>query len=535
MKKQFFSLMIITSLLSITKPALADDQISVQDTEKKLQKMTAQAEALEAQMKALNSQIHELKVEQQDLKQQVKTEKVEASAAAPAVSTAANAHTSESTTEHLSYPQAMAVSPQACMKPCVKPVPFIPLPNYLSGSPVTITSYLGSHTSFSPFDLVVTYTDYMENLNLLQLRQTIFNNYRESGIAPPAGPILMLSGKVEGQAIYQGNYISGHSSKIDLSAAELDLIPIINPWAGGFVSFKYDNSQAPSVPLTNNSRVHLDQGFLTLGNLNRSPVYLTLGQFYVPFGNYSSLMISSPFTQQIFQTRARAVELAYQHPCNKGPYGQIYMFNGDTNTSNSNNVNNVGANIGFGYSKDDVWNIDTSVGAIANVGDALGMRQTNLSAGFLGFSVHGSENLARQVPGVAMHLNFGIGQFGMKTEYITATSDFAPQDLMYNGQGAQPAALNVEGFYNFRVMDKPSAVAISYGQSWQALAIGAPQYRYEASFLTSIWKDTLQQIEFRHDINYAQPDSASGAGVATPASAIGGASNTVTLLLGIYF
>jgi len=535
MKKQFFSLMVVAGLLSITKPVLADDQASVQDTEKKLQKMTAQAEALESEMKALNSQIHELKVEQHDLKQQVKTEKVEATAVVPVVSTMRNPQTSAAAHARLSYPQAMEVSPQACMKPCVKPVPFIPLPNYLSGSPVTITSYLGSHTSFSPFDLVVTYTDYMENLNLLQLRQTIFNNYRDSGVTPPTGPMLMLSGKIEGQAIYQNNYSAGHSSRIDLSTAELDLIPIINQWAGGFVSFKYDNSQAPNVPLTSNSRVHLDEGFLTLGNLNQAPIYLTLGQFYVPFGNYSSLMISSPLTQQIFQTRARALELAYMHPCNRGLYAQAYMFNGDSNVSNNDNVNNIGGNVGFMFSKDDEWNIDTSVGAIANVADSLGMQQTNLPVGFLGFSPLNSNTLVRQVPGASAHLNFGLGQFGMKTEYDTAMSDFASQDLMYNGQGARPAALNVEGFYNFRVMDKPSAVAISYGQSWQALALGAPQYRYEASFLTSIWKDTLQQIEFRHDINYDQPDSASGARVATPASAIGGSSNTVTLLLGIYF
>jgi hypothetical protein len=530
MKKQLFSFVAAASLLSITKPVLADDQASVQDTEKMIQKMTVQARALETQMKTLNSQIHELKTEQQDLKKQVRTQKAEAVAVTNTKMT-----TTITSAPQTNYVEAMTVSPQACMKPCVKPVPFIPLPNYLSGSPVTITSYLGSHNSFSPFDLVVTYTDYMENLNILQLRQTIFNSYRDSEIAPPTGPILMLSGKVEGQAIYQGNYISGHSSKIDLSAAELDLIPIINKWAGGFVSFKYDNSQAPNVPLTNNSRVHLDQGFLTLGNLNRSPIYLTMGQFYIPFGNYSSLMISSPFTQQIFQTRARALELAYQHPCNKGPYAQVYVFNGDSNVSNNNNINNLGGNIGFGYSQGDEWNIDTSVGAIANVADSLGFQQTNLPSGFTGYSVANSENLVRQVPGVSAHLNFGIGQFGMKTEYDTATSDFAPQDLMFNGQGARPAALNVEGFYNFRVIDRPSVVVLSYGESWQALAVGAPQYRYEASFLTSVWKDTLQQIEFRHDINYQNGDTASGAGVLTPASAIGGSSNTLTLLLGIYF
>src|SRR5471030_940029 len=77
MKKQLFSLMVISSLLSVTKPVLAaDDNASMQNTAKMLQKMTTQAHALESQMKTLDSQIGELKAEQRELKAQVKTEKV---------------------------------------------------------------------------------------------------------------------------------------------------------------------------------------------------------------------------------------------------------------------------------------------------------------------------------------------------------------------------------------------------------------------------------------------------------------------------
>ncbi|HEV2613389.1 MAG TPA: LbtU family siderophore porin [Gammaproteobacteria bacterium] len=522
MKKQLFSLVAMASLLSITKPVLAatDSAASAQDTAKMIQKMTVQAHVLESQMKTLDSQIGELKAEQRELKAQVKTEKVAAQETTqPAVQT-------ESTQNTQTTLPAYTTSVQSTK--------FCPLPTFLSGTPVTIGSYLGSHTSFSPFDLAVTYTNYMENLHILQVRQDIFNDYKKNNVAEPTGPILMLSGKVEGQGIYATTYNSAHTSKIDLTGAELDLIPIINKWAGGFVSLRYDNNPAPNMPLTNNSRVRLDQGYLTFGNLNRSPVYLTLGQFYVPFGNYSSLMITSPMTDSVFQTRARAVELAYQHPCNQGPYAQVFAFNGDANANNNNNIKNFGGNVGFGYSKGSAWNIDTSVGAITDVSDSIGMQQTFLPMGFAGFSAGNNENLVRQVPGVAAHFNFGIGQFGMFDEYVTATSAFAPQDLMYNGYGAKPSALNLEGFYNFHVMSKPSAIVASYGQTWQALAVGAPQYRYNVSFLTSVWRNTLQQIEFRHDINYSTSDISGGRG-SVPTASTGGSANTVTLLLGIYF
>ena len=412
---------------------------------------------------------------------------------------------------------------------------------YLSGTPVVIAPYLGNHTSFSPFDLVTYYSSYNQDLSLLQLRKEVYDRYTSHSVDKPDGPMLMLSGKIEAQGIYNSPYLSGrHTSKIDLTSAELDLIPTLNNWAGGFVSFKYDNSILPNEPATTNSRVHVDQGFLTLGDLNRFPFYITAGQFYMPFGRYNSSMITAPLTQIVFQTRARAFEVGYDSPSGEGFYGELYAFNGDSSTNHNDNINNVGGNFGLNYSSPGKWNIDTSVGIISNIADSLGMQSTGAATGFGGFSAVNvvdtdSEILSRQVPGLAGHVGVGFGRYSLNAEYITATSPFESHDMMFNGAGAKPQSFYTEGAYNFHVKQKPSAFLISYGKTWQSLALNVPEYRYEASFLTSVWKDTIQQIEFDHSINYAVPDSASGAGVTTPASSIGGSSNTVTLLLGIYF
>ena len=40
--------------------------------------------------------------------------------------------------------------------------------------------------------------------------------------------------------------------------------------------------------------------------------------------------------------------------------------------------------------------------------------------------------------------------------------------------------------------------------SKDALALGMPAQRWSAVLNTSIWRNTLESLEFRHDINYAK-------------------------------
>ncbi len=107
--------------------------------------------------------------------------------------------------------------------------------------------------------------------------------------------------------------------------------------------------------------------------------------------------------------------------------------------------------------------------------------------------------------------------------------------MMFNGRGARPQAMDAELYYNFHVFNKPTVFSVAYDKSWEALALGVPEQRYIATLMTSIWRSTIEQIEFRHDVNYGMGDTASGASIVTPATAKGGVSNTVTAQIGIYF
>jgi hypothetical protein len=529
--KRLFTLLVTAGLLSMTGTAFADtsnsNNASVQSTQQELNQMSAEINALNKEIKILKVNQNQLKFQQQVAHNRAVV--VRGAAPQPGV---IGISTTQSGT--LNIPANGSAQGKA------------PLVTYLSGTPVVIAPYVGDHVAFNGSDLIVNYSSYNEDLHLLQLRQSVYGQYQQMTYPNPAGPMLMLSGQITGTGAYTDPNNAYHSSRFDLPAAELDVIPTLNDWAGGIITMKYDNTQMPNQPLTSNSHVFVDRAFVTLGNLNQFPLYLTMGQMYVPFGTYSSNMISATLPQMIFQTRARALLLGYQNANAQGPYGEVYAFNGDADTSNHNdNVNDVGANLGFAYSNNSA-NVDAGIGAIADVADSLGMQATGATTSsmvpnFTGFSsttsmFTGQEDIIQhQVPGISTHLNFGIGNFGVNSEYLKATQSFSPLDMTYNGHGARPQAMNVEAYYNFPVFSKPSAITLGYGQTWQALALGVPEHRYIAAVTTSIWRDTVEEIEFRHDINYSGSDSASAFGVQTPSSTYGGTTNTLTAEIALYF
>jgi hypothetical protein len=532
-KRQLFTCLVTLGLLSTVKPVLA--ATNGEATDPQLQKVVTQTAALEHQMKMLKAEIRELKSEQKTLK----TSRVES------VPTAHRALVKSSHSHVWAYGSTGAVRayPVSDNTGVTSDMYYV----HNLGSPIVISSYLGEHTSFDASDLIINYSSYNESLNLLRLKQRVFRRLNCDTDSQTL-PFLMLSGKVEGIATYQKPSNDVSNSSINLEDAELDFAPVINDWASGFVGLQYLFVTEPSVSprVVNTSRVHVNKAFVTFGNLERLPVYLTMGQENIPFGQYSSPMITSPLTDGIFKTRAQEVLLGYANQDAKGFYASLYAFNGDTRTNRTNSINNVGANVGY-VIKNNNWNTEFGGGVISNVADSFGMQLTGAPGGFGGFSTTAivlngltlttipSEKIQHQVSGADVHATFATGPFSVITEYIQATKEFSPMDMTFNGHGAEPKALDVEGNYSFHVMDKPAALSIGYGKSWDALALNVPETRYIAAFTTSLCKDTIEELEFRHDVAFGSGDTASGFTVATPAALKGFSSNTITAQIGVYF
>lgn len=415
------------------------------------------------------------------------------------------------------------------------------------GLPVTTSPYVGLRTAYDASDLIVNYPTMNEDLRLLQQRQVLDHDLADQGIDSQHSPYVILSGAIEAQALSHNPFKNQEdtTSTVNLSRAELDTFANVGPWAQGFMSFSFDNSpldpqeEGTGNPI-NNSRLFLQRGFLTIGNLDRSPLYFTAGQMYVPFGRYANYLLSSPATTLVGRTTARAVLLGLYK---NGLYASVYAFNGASNPAGLTGIDDFGGNVGLKYSGD-FLKFNFGGGGINNIADSIVMQNTgqNINA-FQGFSeTEATEDIVHRVSGADVHGEIDLGKLTLLSEFVSATQSFDPLDLTFNGFGAKPRALHTEMDYTFNAFKKPSLLGIAYDESWQSLALGLPKNSYFAIFSTSIWKNTIESLELRHDIQYPSSDTAGGRCDLSINSTgfclnppTGGTDNVVTGQIGVYF
>lgn len=438
------------------------------------------------------------------------------------------------------------------------------------GITVTTSPLLGLRSAYNAADLLYQYPSMNEDLILLQQKQTFEYFLHQVGDTLANRAIVVMSGGLEGQIITSRNFNGQKNGDVNLSTAELDIFAMMSRWANGFISLAYDDSAPSTGSRVENSRIYLSRGFLTIGNLNVIPVYFTIGQMYVPFGKYSSVMLTTPLTKSMARILDRSALLGYYK---KGFYAQIYGFDGSRITGAQNTFREGGANVGYQTVDLKNFNIDFGAGWVTNMADSQGIQgnglQQNISnvlvggmvvitpTQFAGFgNTEGANALQHRVAGVDVHMELSYKAFTFMGEYITSLRRFAPQDLTFNPlflgppfprPGAKIGAMHLEADYTIHVRNKPIVFAMTYGRTWQALALNLPKYSWACVISTSIWKNTMLGIEYRRDQDYALNTTASGSVVGTTitvpptASALpvpngtGGHRNMVTVQLGAYF
>ncbi len=395
-----------------------------------------------------------------------------------------------------------------------------------------------------------------EDLVLLGLRQKMDNYANENGIPIPSRPIIALSGGVEGQVAFNSNdgYASTSKSDINLSMAEIDVIAEVGSWATAAMIINYedkkDTASVDSVTRWNNSRIRLDRGWLTFGQLNKAPIYFTIGQVFAPFGNYSSNMVTTPSTQILGRVKDRMAVLGYDQ---FGIYSQAYAYAGETKPTSSEIIKHCGFNLGYRFDHEN-FAMDIGAGFLGNLAESQGMQQnifglsSNINRPSPDTNFIGGETIVSRVYGINGHAKATFyDMFTLIAEYVGASKAFDTTDLAFNGHGAKPQALNVEGSVAFKVVGKPSTIFAGYGMTRQALALGTPKASYFAGCTMNIVKYTLASLEYRHDVGYGSDTSSSISGDRKVSYNISGNNpnnvtaparrhnNKVTAVIGVYF
>jgi hypothetical protein len=409
---------------------------------------------------------------------------------------------------------------------------------YIAGTPVVSSPYLGDRPAFDGSDYIVNISSINRDIRLMQQRRRLYRAYERIGYPIPQMPIIALSGKAEPVGVITNPFRNYYSADLTLGSSELDVAATLNQNVEAFMSLAYDASPPDVGPRINNSAFSLNQGFVNIGNLDKTPFYFTAGQLFVPFGRYSSAMVSSPLTLQMARTKTRPFILGYKSQDETGPFAAAYAYRSDTNLGSAGVG---GINFGYIFQLSDVTG-EIGAGYISSINDAAGMQNTATIPGtiFGGFGSFTNGNEAVQkTPAADVHANIGIDRFNFAAEWVGAVSTFRPQDLSFNGRGATPSAGQVEVDMTFRSFNRPSSIGVGYQWTRQALALNLPQQRISAVYNISIWKDTVESLEYRHDIDYNVYQFANGAApqgvVNAPTLGTGRASDTVAAQIGVYF
>lgn len=409
---------------------------------------------------------------------------------------------------------------------------------YIAGTPVVTAPYLGDRPAFDGSDFIVNISSINRDVRMMMQRRRLYDAYKLIGYPAPPLPIVALSGKVEPAGVINNPYNGNYLADFNLGSSELDVAAALNENVEGYIALAYDSNPPAVGPRVSNSAFNLNMGFINIGNLDRTPFYFTAGQLYVPFGRYSTSMISAPLALDISRTKTRPFILGYKSPIDFGPFVALYGYRSDT-TLGRQGVGgvNVGYIFNFMGNKEEI-----GFSYISSMNDAGGMQANGSAVGttFGGFGslLNGSENV-RKTPAIDVHANLGYGPFAFQAEWVGALEPFRPQDLSFNGNGAQPSATQFELDMTFVSFARPSSVGVSYQFTKQALALNVPAQRVSAVYNISIWKDTVESIEYRHDMDYSIYSIGNGA---APAGLVnqntvgsGTYADTALLQIGVYF
>jgi len=541
--KKLASALMMLGTASITmgtaSEALAQGNTAA-SSEQQMKALAAKTEELQKQLVALQKQIAELKQQKQNTETKASpTGTSQNDKPANSTEAAAEPHESALTVRTVGNDEEGDKSRRGrkkSMRAAYYPTALIAdgkVLTYLAGTPVVTSPYLGDRPAFDGSDLIINISKINQDIRLMEQRNNMEQFFTQQGYPVPDTPIVTLSGKLEPFAYWQKPYSGPSTGDMDLGSAELDAAAILNPWVEGLISFVYDSSYpADGGQRVANSNVTVDKAFVNIGNPSKTPFYMTAGQVYVPFGQYSSNMVTSPMILSIGRTEVRSTMFGFIHPGENGFYGTVFAYK-----SNSTDGQTAagGGNLVYDFGNDD---IDGNIGAsiISNIGDSAGMQSTGMSTGeFQGFGFDSSTEDFHQVPGYDFHGAISFGPYNILGEFVSSVRKFDADVLSYNGAGAQPMGVNVEGARTFKFLGKPAAFALGYGWTGDALALGLPQQRYSAVLNVSWWRDTIESLEYRHDVDYGSSNSASGLGSTDLTMGSGHSADTITAQLGVYF
>lgn len=234
----------------------------------------------------------------------------------------------------------------------------------------------------------------------------------------PAG--LEFGAVVEVEAGYSRTK-SDNESDMKLATVELSGGWQVTDWLRGDLVLLYEEDDTEPM--------EVDQATVTLGNTEKSPLFLTAGKMYVPFGRFDSFFISDPVVLELAESRETAALLGFE----KGGFtASLAAFNGDVETDGENQVDNFAISASYGFEgQNSSFNFGGSW--IRNIMDSDGLTGVLEDAGYL----YTSDDTG----GLNFWATATFGKATLIAEYVKVLDDIKVDGV---NTGMKPSSLNLE-------------------------------------------------------------------------------------------
>jgi hypothetical protein len=239
-----------------------------------------------------------------------------------------------------------------------------------------------------------------------------------------------------------GTNRSEDASQILLPRVELNVIADMNSWTTAYLSFV---TRTVSSNQTNN--VELNDAYVLLGNLNKTPFYGFLGRNTLDFGSFKNVNFATPSLNRLeFEAFGNEIGFGFDEYGFNGSLAAVNGY-GLSSQTGSNNQYNV-------YTKD----TDGVDNFVANVGYGMKTAGANwhVGAGYIDGSKQRDSVNRESVGAWDINGNLDVANFDLLAEYTSTTSE--PK----NSGGERLKAWDIGGSYHFPLMGKTTKVNLDY-------------------------------------------------------------------------
>jgi hypothetical protein len=299
---------------------------------------------------------------------------------------------------------------------------------------------------------------------------------------------LSIGGALEMEATQSDTYAGVNSNDLALAKAELFVDAQPHDLLGTHIQLLYEDGS---------SNITLDEAIVSIGDTEKFPIYLDVGQFAVPFGGFDTAMSSDPLSKTLGETAEGAILVGYNF---NDLSIQGYAFNGDTQKAgDEDEIDQYGFSASV-ESEVDGMILSGGVGYISNITDASG----------LGDNVTGNTTLNSYIKGFEIHGSLANGPFTLYAGYMAALDAYKVGELAFNGSGASPETWNLEGVYSLPIQGIDTSIAFTVQGSEEALAIALPETRIGGAITVQALENVSLTGEYIHDEDYDVDEGGTG-------------------------